>query len=222
MTNYIGIGNVGGNHGSHRQSSSSPYGGSVIVSSHSPGAPAGVATQQAFNAFVSQLANQTAQQLAGAGYAQQIANQFVGYATLSSTGVFAGLVGTAYPKLKLDHDIVAGEIIAWRCWRIADGWLRSVYMDTFWGCNEVMEGNVDTDGVHAWKKMGDAIEYGVMGGVHGGSMKIVIGTVALWGEVIEHEIGYRAQFAKIKSLDHGADASVTKEELQELRRKYLA
>lgn len=42
------------------------------------------------------------------------------------------------------------------------------------------------------------------------------GTIKLWGEVVEHERGYRAQFAKLTSLDgsHGAFY------LSDLRRKY--
>lgn len=31
---------------------------------------------------------------------------------------------------------------------------------------------------------------------------MAVGTVRLWGEVIEHERGYRAEFAKVHSLDH--------------------
>lgn len=35
----------------------------------------------------------------------------------------------------------------------------------------------------------------------------VIGTVKLWGEVIEHEWGYRSEFAEVASLDAIAAAS---------------
>lgn len=31
--------------------------------------------------------------------------------------------------------------------------------------------------------------------------EFVVGSVLLWGEVVEHERGYRAEFAKIASLD---------------------
>lgn len=50
-------------------------------------------------------------------------------------------------------------------------------------------------GVHAWKTLDGAKEYA------GGIMEVVIGRVELWGEVVEHERGYRAEFAAIKSLD---------------------
>ena len=187
------------------------------------GTPADLATIKAqLDAQLSYLQSQAlAQQAVGANYAQQIAgNVFYGGVSVSTWSSTAPVNLPA--PLKLPTIITAGEIIAWRCWRVADGWLRSVYMDTFWGPHEPMEGNVNTDGVHAWKKMSDAITYGLIGGVHGAGARVVIGTVAMWGEVIEHEIGYRAQFAKIKSLDHSADKSIGEEELRELRRKYLA
>lgn len=44
-----------------------------------------------------------------------------------------------------------------------------------------------------------------------------IGTVKMWGDVVEHETGYRAEFAKLNSIDeihHGGD-------LDALRAKYL-
>ncbi|HEX4919747.1 MAG TPA: hypothetical protein VFV92_03305 [Candidatus Bathyarchaeia archaeon] len=46
------------------------------------------------------------------------------------------------------------------------------------------------------------------------------GTVQLWGEVIEHEIGYRAEYAKVKSLD-GVFLITRFQDMEEtLRRKY--
>jgi len=32
---------------------------------------------------------------------------------------------------------------------------------------------------------------------------LLFGKVKIWGEVVEHEWGYRSQFAKIVSLDYG-------------------
>src|SRR5215471_17410872 len=32
---------------------------------------------------------------------------------------------------------------------------------------------------------------------------LVFGKVKIWGEVVEHERGYRSEFARIVSLDHG-------------------
>ena len=33
---------------------------------------------------------------------------------------------------------------------------------------------------------------------------LLFGKVKIWGEIVEHEAGYRSQFGKIISLDHGA------------------
>ena len=51
-------------------------------------------------------------------------------------------------------------------------------------------------GIHAFKDPGDAVRQYPIGA------RRVFGTVALWGEVIEHEIGYRAEFARVASLDY--------------------
>jgi hypothetical protein len=36
-----------------------------------------------------------------------------------------------------------------------------------------------------------------------GTASLLFGRVKIWGEVVEHEWGYRSQFGKIVSLDHG-------------------
>lgn len=36
---------------------------------------------------------------------------------------------------------------------------------------------------------------------HAETSSFVVGTVKMWGEVVEHQFGYRAQFAKLNSLD---------------------
>lgn len=46
---------------------------------------------------------------------------------------------------------------------------------------------------------------------------VVYGTIECWGEVVEHELGYRSEYGKLKSLDrfHGCF------DFQKLREKYL-
>ena len=39
---------------------------------------------------------------------------------------------------------------------------------------------------------------------------VIFGTIKMWGEIVEHELGYRAEFAKIISLDQGNPKSLTK------------
>ena len=59
-----------------------------------------------------------------------------------------------------------------------------------------MRGDPSKTGVHAFKERKRARwTYG------GGNYPVVIGTIALWGEVIEHEMGYRAEFGQVASLD---------------------
>jgi hypothetical protein len=77
--------------------------------------------------------------------------------------------------------------------------LLSVSFDTFWQPGEQVTGNPGLgvfSGVYAWKNVNDCylhrktLEH----------MPLVHGTVNLWGRVIEHEKGFRAQFAYPKTL----------------------
>jgi hypothetical protein len=69
-------------------------------------------------------------------------------------------------------------------------------------------------GIHACKTVKDARTYGIeishwrqSGGNPAGDLPdfhplaIVRGSCAMWGQVIEHENGYRSEFAKVKSID---------------------
>ena len=112
------------------------------------------------------------------------------------------LDATADPPQPLeDAGIKAGEIVAYRCWRLCDGKLHSVYQEhVVWEPSQTMEGKLDDDeGVHAFK---DRLSTGYYGFEYRcEKVTIVSGTVDLWGEIIEHELGYRAQFAAIASID---------------------
>jgi hypothetical protein len=111
---------------------------------------------------------------------------------------------------RLQHEgIRAGEIIAYRAWRVispglfrsGDELLHSVYMrDYVWLPDEPASGDVKTHGIYSFqdvirsKQEYSYIAYGVL----------LFGTIKIWGEVVEHEAGYRSQFGKIVSLDYGA------------------
>ena len=102
-----------------------------------------------------------------------------------------------------DAGIKAGEIVGYRCWRLRDGLLCSCYLRyTVWQPGEIMEGDPDQgEGVHAFK---DRLMMGSYGYryVHEGYGEVIVsGTVYLWGDVIEHERGYRASKAAIASID---------------------
>lgn len=121
------------------------------------------------------------------------------------TGHYLKLACTAqqrvFPDLE-DAGITAGEIMAWRCWWVdEDFMLRSMNLDTTWMPGEPMTGRGVDDysgiGVHAFKTLDQAKrEYDQFRSHYA----IVFGTVSLWGIVIEHELGYRAEYAQPEEL----------------------
>jgi hypothetical protein len=122
--------------------------------------------------------------------------------------------------------IRAGEIIGYRLWWVdKDGRLRSLIQDNIrWQPGEPMVGDVDKciyprwsshhpdlySGVYAFKdlcrareefqEITQAIEHD-LGHKPLNSCGLALGSVKLWGEVVEHEYGYRASFAKPNSFD---------------------
>lgn len=152
------------------------------------------------------------------------------------------------PPLKRDG-IVAGEIVGYRCWRIERGLLRSVYQPDVWQPDEVLVGRElgdwDSRGIHAWKDAGSKQYHDYIRGYLNADTTfrhfitylgkdveepdprpaMVTGTVFLWGDVVEHERGYRAEFARVRSLDWlYPDATMMgcePETLNSLRQKYV-
>ncbi len=95
---------------------------------------------------------------------------------------------------------LAGHEANW--FRRADDLLHSVFVrDYVWYPDRPASGNVRTQGIYSFR---DAVrcrwDYGYTQGTHG---TLLFGKVKIWGEVIEHEAGYRSEFAKIVSLDYG-------------------
>lgn len=121
------------------------------------------------------------------------------------------------PARKIPYaGITVGELLAWRCWRLTPhGFLQSGYKDTIWLPGVQQDaGPKDLDngwGIHAFKKeaskqLHDAVyEYSCTehqrNGVHRTNCPVAIGTVALWGRVIEHDLGYRAEHARVASIE---------------------
>lgn len=155
------------------------------------------------------------------------------------------------PKPPLRREsITAGEIIGYRCWRIENGLLRSVYQKDIWYPNQPLEGRElgdwDSRGIHAWKDSGskeyhyyirrylnidkdDFITNAITWLSDANDKEylhpaMITGSVFLWGDVVEHERGYRAEYAKVRSLDWlylNADMMGREQEvLDELRQKY--
>ena len=112
---------------------------------------------------------------------------------------------------KLKHEgIRVGEIIAYRAWRVIEaGWLRkgddllhSVRVrDYVWHPDRPASGDVRTHGIYSFRDLiCSKKEYGYYWGV---DEPFLFGKVKIWGEIVEHEAGYRSEFAKIVSLDYG-------------------
>jgi hypothetical protein len=111
----------------------------------------------------------------------------------------------------LRHEgIRVGEIIAYRAWRaVGPGWLHrrndrlhSILMsDYVWDPDEAASGDVRTHGIYSFRNVIKSMsEYGYDASVYG---PILFGKIKIWGEIVEHEAGYRSEFAKIVSLDYG-------------------
>lgn len=133
-------------------------------------------------------------------FGANLANQgaFVQYAAqqaLYSQFAYAQALAQPAPEPIEDAGISAGEIIAWRCWKWRHGFLWSMATDAAWVPGETMTGDVTHTGVHAWKEVRGAVEYAV-----GHSCLVIVGQIKLWGDVIEHERGYRAENGKVDSI----------------------
>jgi hypothetical protein len=103
---------------------------------------------------------------------------------------------------------VSGEIIAYRAWRVilsgreADDLLHSVAMREYvWFPDRPASGAVRTHGIYSFRNViRSRHEYGYDPGY---SEPFLFGSVKIWGEIVEHETGYRSEFAKVVSLDYG-------------------
>jgi hypothetical protein len=115
-----------------------------------------------------------------------------------------------WTAMPLRHDgIRVGEIIAYRAWRVIHPWwfrngddrLHSVLIkDYVWHPDEPAYGDVRNHGIYSFRKVIRSREeywYSV------GTEPLLFGKVKIWGEIVEHQWGYRSEFGKIVSLDYG-------------------
>src|SRR5262245_13628177 len=98
--------------------------------------------------------------------------------------------------------IRAGEIIGWRFWRLCNGLLNSVYVPYTWrpGVFErssAAEIACCNPGYHAFR---DKERAELKASMHVYWSPLVIGSVAMWGEVIEHQYGWRSEYAAVRSI----------------------
>jgi hypothetical protein len=147
-----------------------------------------------------------------------------GGAHARATGALATFLYPVAPPIA-HKGIRAGEIIAWRLWRLAgNSFLASLSRDIIWVPGVPMTGDVrkKNGGVYSFIDSRDAWRWITF------DSRLVVGRVAIWGEVITHERGYRSEFAKIIALEGIAQTSQAleihdhpNEILAKLRSKYV-
>jgi len=118
---------------------------------------------------------------------------------------------------------MVGELIGHRAWKVEGGnLLRSYSAGSAWFPGLAMQDKIgkgqeiddhNTAGIWAFKDPYE-LAHEFYDEIRSGG---VFGTVWLWGTVIEHECGYRAQYASIRSLDRAGKGT----DLEVLRAAYL-
>lgn len=198
-------------HGKHRRAGAPAYGSPVVRTDHSPGR----------------------------------ADQGGTYTLIPwSANTFLSL-GEPKPPAIPYAGIRTGELIGHRAWFVLDNLnLSSVAHAFIWKPGEIVEGQVEKEVSGNWifglaifggtysflaasecEKQFAGIEDNPLWSfpvpatigftpavLHG----VAFGTIKMWGEVIEHELGYRAQFARLHSIDRVVGAV----DLEALRSKY--
>ena len=127
--------------------------------------------------------------------------------------------------------IGAGEIIGWRCWRLRNGLLHSVFVSYTWRPGVFERSSAKRYGPSEDRPLGDNFGYHAFrdkeqaeqdASWHGW-FPAVIGSVAMWGEVIEHQYGWPSEYAAVRSIvEITGDISFRNKHwlLLELREKY--
>jgi hypothetical protein len=132
-------------------------------------------------------------------------------------------------KPALPEETAFGEVLGHRVWRFlrfrAHGCaVTSCYRtDYIWTPQHTEEEKAslvrdhNSFGFHAWSNPNRAVGYAM-----GLGLGVVIGRVKLWGVVIHHQHGYRAQYAKIVGFDYVAEEACAKDDqtLADLRKTY--
>jgi len=98
------------------------------------------------------------------------------------------------------HGFQLGEIVGYRVWRIDRNRLTSLSAGYVWkpGTNGPAQGmDAGSGGFYAFKELSEALE---LSGPRSRRYPYAVGKVSLWGEIVEHEFGYRAEYAKIIEL----------------------
>jgi hypothetical protein len=144
------------------------------------------------------------------------ATQGTNSANVGAGAVNSATVNSTYSERAIEEaGIRAGEIIGYRAWWLdKEGFLHSMYVQDFrWEpgktyracCYGWIRANSDYDrlplqyngvGYHAYKSLEEVKETYTL--APGGP--VVYGQVAMWGDVMECERGYRAEYAKVHKI----------------------
>lgn len=143
----------------------------------------------------------------------QLASQYAQYcaAHMTALPLLSGMDEARYKRLTQPLEkagVTVGEIIGWRAWRIGKaGLLMSLAVENVWEPGRTMTvrdidkdhkvGDHDHLGIYAFKERGMALKDTEFAN----SSMMAFGSVRLWGDVIEHAYGWRAEFAAIESID---------------------
>jgi len=120
-----------------------------------------------------------------------------------------------------------GEIIGYRIWRVDNGYLKSFSYPISWMPGHPISGKPgdhDSAGIWAFKDPHRALHKMLE------TPDSVMGSVYLWGEIVEHADGYRAEFAEVRSIEEQniyrgnwrwGRRAIIKELMDELRERYV-
>lgn len=128
----------------------------------------------------------------------------------------------------LPRETKFGELIGWRAWRVLKGGaLQSCVVPDVWLPGIPMEGTIHLEyvageggGIHAYKNEPHKLWYsGDPSSCDSQTINFAMGSVWLYGDVVEHEDGYRASHAMVRSIDGltATDDAL----LEKLRKRYV-
>lgn len=156
-----------------------------------------------------------------------------GHVTMMHSGMLYAYPMTGYPSSLLavhadapddpieSAGIRAGEIVGYRAWRVKSlDSLTSMHIEDYtWAPGQVHRSSdvYRGDGFYAFNAPELVLqEFESWVGIS----PVVYGTVAMWGEVVEHERGWRSEYAAIKSFDSINGGFFKRRSLRRLRKTF--
>jgi len=100
-------------------------------------------------------------------------------------------------------------LVSWRVWEIKDEKLLSIVNSSCWKSGKAYSSHVDAyyginniyqNGIHSWKTKEQAFDYFILWFTAYFNDSWCFGELYSWGKIIEHEFGYRSEFAYPKKL----------------------